>query len=109
MMTQIDYSSTIPNNVNLNEDRKIQRALEKWQPAFLNWWENFGPNWAAKDDIFLRMYYNIDFKGKWIWNYRIPFRLMYYREYISDIVSIDRSGFRTDFTILNNSFDRMMP
>ena len=53
-MTQIDYSSTIPNNVNLNEDRKIQRALEKWQPAFLNWWDNFGPNWAAKDDIFLR-------------------------------------------------------
>ena len=20
----------------------------------LNWWDNFGPNWAAKDDIFLR-------------------------------------------------------
>ena len=56
----------------------------------------------AKDDIFLRMYYNIDFKGKWIWKYRIPFRLMYYREYITDIVSIDRSGFRTDFTIFNN-------
>ena len=28
----IDYSEKIPNNVNLNEDRTLQRALEHWQP-----------------------------------------------------------------------------
>jgi len=68
-MTHIDYSSTIPNNVNLNEDRKIQRALEKWQPAFLNWWDNFGPNWAAQDDIFLRTAVSADSKGWAVFDY----------------------------------------
>ena len=28
----------IPNNVNLSSDRKLQRALEAWQPNFLDWW-----------------------------------------------------------------------
>ena len=28
-------------------DRKLQRALESWQPNFLNWWETMGP--AAAD------------------------------------------------------------
>jgi benzoyl-CoA 2,3-dioxygenase component B len=53
-MSNIDYSTKIPNNVNLADDRKIQRALEKWQPAFISWWNDFGPNWASNDDIFLR-------------------------------------------------------
>jgi benzoyl-CoA 2,3-dioxygenase component B len=53
-MSNIDYSTKIPNNVNLAGDRKVQRALEQWQPAFINWWDNHGPNWAANDDIFLR-------------------------------------------------------
>ena len=68
-MTQIDYSSAIPNNVNLNGDRKIQRALEKWQPAFLQWWDNFGPNWAAQDDIFLRTAVSADSKGWAVFDY----------------------------------------
>jgi len=29
-MTNIDYSERIPNNVNLSEDRRLQRALENW-------------------------------------------------------------------------------
>ena len=32
----IDYSQRIPNNVDLSNDRTLQRALERWQPAFLN-------------------------------------------------------------------------
>ena len=39
----IDYSQKIPNNVNLQEDRTLQRALEQWQPNFINWWDDVGP------------------------------------------------------------------
>ena len=31
----IDPTEKIPNNVNLGEDRRLQRALETWQPDFL--------------------------------------------------------------------------
>jgi len=39
----IDYSERIPNNVDLSSDKRLQRALEKWQPAFLDWWQTMGP------------------------------------------------------------------
>ncbi len=42
-MADINYSEKIPNNVNLAEDRTLQRALEQWQPNFLNWWKDMGP------------------------------------------------------------------
>ena len=32
----------IPNNVNLSEDKRLQRALERWQPSFLEWWQDMG-------------------------------------------------------------------
>ena len=31
-MASIDYNSRIPNNVDLDSDRRLQRALERWQP-----------------------------------------------------------------------------
>ena len=34
----------IPNNVNLSEDKKLQRALEKWLPNYLDWWQEMGPD-----------------------------------------------------------------
>ena len=37
-MSGINYSEKIPNNVNLSDDRTLQRALEQWQPNFINWW-----------------------------------------------------------------------
>ncbi len=33
----------IPNNVNLSEDRRLQRALLQWQPKYLDWWKEMGP------------------------------------------------------------------
>ena len=36
----IDYNERIPNNVGLATDRKLQRALQAWQPKFLDWWGN---------------------------------------------------------------------
>ncbi|SDT11560.1 benzoyl-CoA 2,3-dioxygenase component B [Nocardioides scoriae] len=52
-LSRIDYSEKIPNNVNLNEDRRLQRALEGWQPQFLDWWRTLGPALPTKD-VYLR-------------------------------------------------------
>ena len=49
----IDYSERIPNNVNLATDRRLQRALESWQPRFLDWWGALGPSLPTKD-VYLR-------------------------------------------------------
>ncbi|MEU5878629.1 benzoyl-CoA 2,3-epoxidase subunit BoxB [Spirillospora sp. NPDC047279] len=54
-MTQtIDYSGKIPNNVDLDTDRRLQRALESWQPNFLSWWRDLGPTVFKENDIYLR-------------------------------------------------------
>jgi benzoyl-CoA 2,3-dioxygenase component B len=52
-LSKIDYSELIPNNVNLAGDRKLQRALESWQPKFLDWWKNLGPS-IPTHDVYLR-------------------------------------------------------
>ena len=44
----------IPNNVNLSQDRRLLRALEKWQPNYLKWWQEAGPADFQADDIYLR-------------------------------------------------------
>ena len=40
----MNQDEKIPNNVNLGEDRRLQRALETWQPNFLQWWMEMGPS-----------------------------------------------------------------
>jgi benzoyl-CoA 2,3-dioxygenase component B len=52
-LSRIDYSEQIPNNVDLVSDRKLQRALERWQPKFLDWWKNLGPS-IPTQDVYLR-------------------------------------------------------
>jgi benzoyl-CoA 2,3-epoxidase subunit B len=53
MPVPIDYSERIPNNVGLAGDRRLQRALEGWQPRFLDWWRDLGPALPTKD-VYLR-------------------------------------------------------
>ena len=31
----VDYSTKIPNNVNLSEDRQVLKALEGWHPGYI--------------------------------------------------------------------------
>jgi benzoyl-CoA 2,3-dioxygenase component B len=57
-----DYSEKIPNNVELHEDRRLQRALESWQPNFLNWWESMGPTLPTQD-VYLRTAVNVGREG----------------------------------------------
>ncbi|MFI7701146.1 benzoyl-CoA 2,3-epoxidase subunit BoxB [Nonomuraea sp. NPDC049480] len=52
-MAGIDYSERIPNNVDLAEDRRLRRALESWQPRFLQWWSEMGPALPTQD-VYLR-------------------------------------------------------
>ena len=62
MTTSADYTEKIPNNVALHEDRRLQRALESWQPNFLNWWESMGPT-LPTEDVYLRTAVNVGREG----------------------------------------------
>ena len=59
----IDYSQRIPNNVDLANDRNLQRALERWQPAFLNWWRETGPANTSDLQVYLRTAVSVDRDG----------------------------------------------
>lgn len=62
-MTSINYSEKIPNNVNLNEDRTLQRALEQWQPNYISWWNDMGPDHSNNFDVYLRTAVSVDPQG----------------------------------------------
>jgi benzoyl-CoA 2,3-dioxygenase component B len=59
----IDYAERIPNNVNLVGNRRLQRALEQWQPAFLRWWRELGPVGFQAADVYLRTAVSVDAQG----------------------------------------------
>jgi len=59
----IDYTQKIPNNVDLASDRTLQRALEQWQPQFLNWWGEVGPEGTSGYDVYLRTATSVDPEG----------------------------------------------
>ena len=61
--SQVDYDTRIPNNVGLSSDRKVLRALEKWHPNFLGWWENLIPQQYQKSKVYLRTAVSADSKG----------------------------------------------
>jgi len=58
-----DYSERIPNNVNLTENRRLQRALEEWQPKFLEWWHDMGPTGFQGNEVYLRTAVSVDAQG----------------------------------------------
>ena len=53
-MTTVDIDAKIPNNVDLAGDRRLQRALESWQPKFIEWWKELGPIAFQDHDVYLR-------------------------------------------------------
>ncbi len=57
------YDESIPNNVNLGEDKRLQRALETWQPDFLKWWAAMGPTDFQKNSIYLRTAISVEPSG----------------------------------------------
>ncbi len=63
-MSSINYSETIPNNVDLAGDRTLQRALEQWQPNFLSWWSDMGPDGSQNFEVYLRTAVSVE-SGGW--------------------------------------------
>ena len=59
----INYSERIPNNVDLSGDRRLQRALESWQPNFLSWWHELGPEGTEEVDVYLRTAVSVEARG----------------------------------------------
>ena len=59
----VDLDARIPNNVELAGDARLRRALESWQPAFLRWWEERGPDGLQPDQIYLRTAVGVDRQG----------------------------------------------
>src|ERR671927_285792 len=53
----------IPNNVNLSEDKRLQRALEKWLPNYLEWWREMGPEGFQEKDVWLRTAVSVEPDG----------------------------------------------
>src|SRR4026209_2140750 len=62
-MSGVNYSEKIPNNVNLVSDRTLQRALEHWQPHFIEWWKGMGPSDFQSADVYLRTATSVDAQG----------------------------------------------
>jgi len=59
----IDYMERIPNNVDLHANRRLQRALEAWQPGFQKWWGETGPIGFQEKEVYLRTAVSVDAKG----------------------------------------------
>jgi benzoyl-CoA 2,3-dioxygenase component B len=59
----IDTTSKIPNNVNLADDRALNRALEHWLPNYLAWWNEMGPDGTQGFDVYLRTAVSVEPSG----------------------------------------------
>jgi benzoyl-CoA 2,3-dioxygenase component B len=62
-MAAINYDESIPNNVDLSTNKTLQRALEHWQPRFLDWWKELGPAVFQSKDVYLRTATSVDRAG----------------------------------------------
>jgi len=65
MLDQINvsYDTQIPNNVGLSSDKRILKALEKWHPGYLKWWQGMGPDGFQESLVYLRTAVSVDPKG----------------------------------------------
>jgi benzoyl-CoA 2,3-dioxygenase component B len=88
----IDYNERIPNNVNLINDRALQRALEHWQPRFLDWWHEMGPHDFETAEVYLRTAIGVDAQG---WASYGQVKMPDYRWgiFLADAVADRRIGF----------------
>ncbi len=91
-MSTVVNDERIPNNVHLAEDKKLQRALEAWQPNFISWWKDMGPFGFQGDDVFLRTATSVDHDG---WAHFDYVKMPDYRWgiFLTDAVPDRRIGF----------------
>ena len=54
----------IPNNVNLSGNKRLQRALEHWQPKYIQWWKDMGPQgFQDYHQVYVRTAISVDPEG----------------------------------------------
>ncbi len=54
----------IPNNVDLHLNKSLQRALEHWQPQYIQWWKDMGPQgFQHYHQIYVRTAVSVDAAG----------------------------------------------
>jgi benzoyl-CoA 2,3-epoxidase subunit B len=69
MTSTVNYGDRIPNNVDLGRDRVLQRALEHWQPQYMGWWYDMGPNESRSYDVYLRTAVSVEPEGWALFDY----------------------------------------
>ncbi|MDU8943135.1 benzoyl-CoA 2,3-epoxidase subunit BoxB [Ovoidimarina sediminis] len=62
-LINVSYDTQIPNNVGLSSDRKVLKALEKWHPGYINWWNDLIPRNFQQSMVYLRTAVSVDPKG----------------------------------------------
>ncbi|RMD95650.1 MAG: benzoyl-CoA 2,3-epoxidase subunit BoxB [Alphaproteobacteria bacterium] len=62
-LINVSYDTRIPNNVGLSSDRKVLKALEKWHPGYLDWWNKLIPRRYQESLVYLRTAVSVDPKG----------------------------------------------
>jgi benzoyl-CoA 2,3-epoxidase subunit B len=54
----------IPNNVDLSSNKRLQRALEHWQPKYIQWWRDMGPQgFQDYHHVYVRTAISVDPEG----------------------------------------------
>jgi benzoyl-CoA 2,3-dioxygenase component B len=83
----------IPNNVGLSGNKRLQRALEHWQPRYLQWWRDMGPQgFQDYHQVYVRTAVSVDPSG---WAHFEFVKLPEYRWgiFLADPVEDRRIGF----------------
>jgi benzoyl-CoA 2,3-dioxygenase component B len=63
-LVHVSYDTDIPNNVGLSSDKRVLKALKKWHPGYLNWWNDLIPERFQKSLVYLRTAVSVD-PGGW--------------------------------------------
>ncbi len=62
-LINVDYDTLSPNNVGLSQDKRVLKALEKWHPGYINWWNDLIPQNFQESMVYLRTAVSVDPKG----------------------------------------------
>ncbi len=62
-LINVSYDTLIPNNVGLSQDKRVLKALERWHPGYINWWNDLIPERYQKSLVYLRTAVSVDPKG----------------------------------------------
>ena len=62
-LLNVSYDTLIPNNVGLSQDKRVLKALEKWHPGYINWWNHLIPQQFQNSMVYLRTAVSVDPKG----------------------------------------------